>query len=187
MAHRRGVRIVRGTQPEHLKAFYRLHLQTRRRQGVPIQPWRFFETLGRTMFGQGLGFVLLAYHEEECLAGAVFLHWRGTLTYKYSASSMRGLPLRPNALLLSTAIRWGCEQGYRMLDFGKSHLGNSGLRAFKSGWGATEVPLTYSFLSSRPAESGRARLLPLLQAVIRHSPAFVCRAAGQLFYKHFGC
>jgi CelD/BcsL family acetyltransferase involved in cellulose biosynthesis len=100
---------------------------------------------------------------------------------------MRGLPLRPNALLLSTAIRWGCEQGYRMLDFGKSHLGNSGLRAFKSGWGATEVPLTYSFLSSRPAESGRARLLPLLQAVIRHSPAFVCRAAGQLFYKHFGC
>ncbi len=186
VAQKRGVRIERGERREHLEAFYRLHLQTRRRQGVPVQPWKFFDILGGLLIEPGLGFVLLAYKDDECLAAAVFLHWQRTLTYKYGASAVDSLNLRPNNLLFWTAIHWGCENGYTLFDMGKTDLANIGLRAFKSGWGAEEIPLVYSTLSSEPPRSITGMLLPVMQAVIRRSPALVCRVAGELLYKHFG-
>ena len=89
VAEKKGVHIEWGNQRKHLAVFYRLHLQTRRRQGIPIQPWRFFDLLGSGLIEKGLGFVLLAYKDAECLAAAVFLHWQHTLTYKYGASAQR--------------------------------------------------------------------------------------------------
>jgi len=186
VAQKRGVHIERGEKREHLKAFYRLHLRTRRRQGIPIQPWRFFDLLGSSLIEKGLGFVLLAYKDDECLAAAVFLHWQRTLTYKYGASAEKGLDLRPNNLLFWTAILWGCDNGYTRFDMGRTDLDNTGLRAFKTGWGADEMPLTYSVIGSAPPALGPGRPTRIARTVIRNSPGWVCRVAGELLYKHFG-
>ena len=186
VAEKKGVHIEWGNQRKHLEIFYRLHLETRRRKGMPIQPWRFFDILGSSMLEKGLGFVLLAYKDDTCLAAAVFLHWHGTLTYKFAASRLEGLSLCPNNLLLWAAIRWGCENGYVLFDMGRTDLNNTGLRAFKSGWGAQEAPLAYSALSAEPSRSMTGKLMPIMQTVIRNSPLWVCRATGELFYKHFG-
>ena len=185
-AQKRGVCIVWAQTREHLKVFYRLHVQTRRKQGVPVQPWRFFDILGSTLLEPGLGFVLLAYKDRECLAGAVFLKWRQTLTYKYGASCPDGLSLRPNHLLFGAAIHWGCTNGCTMLDMGRTDVANTGLREFKNRWGATEVLLTYSTLPAASRWRVPGRLMLGLQTVIRHSPLWVCRAVGTLFYRHFG-
>jgi lipid II:glycine glycyltransferase (peptidoglycan interpeptide bridge formation enzyme) len=185
VAQKRGVRIECGKERKHLELFYRLHLQTRRRQGIPIQPWRFFEILGSRLIEKGLGFVLLAYKDNECLAAAIFLHWQRTLTYKYGASDANGLNLRPNNLLFWTAIRWGCENGYALFDMGKTDLANIGLRAFKNGWGAEETPLIYSYLKAKTLRSKTGKLMPIVQTVIRHSPTWVYRVASELLYKHF--
>jgi len=186
VAEKKGVRIEWGDRPEDLDAFYRLHLETRRRQGMPIQPRRFFELLGSCLIEQGLGFVLSAHREDQCLAAAVFLNWQGTLTYKYGASSTDGLSLRPNNLLFWTAIQWGCDNGYTVFDMGRTDLANTGLRAFKSGWGAQETPLVYSASSSAAEHSVTDKVLPVVQAVLRNSPPWVCQATGELLYKHFG-
>jgi len=183
-ARKRGVRIVWGQERHHLREFYHLHLQTRRRQGIPVQPLRFFEFVG-ALIEQGLGFVLLAYKDYECLAAAVFLHWHQTLTYKYGASSVNGLRLRPNNLLFSAAMRWGCENGYTVFDMGKTDLRNTGLRTFKTRWGAEETPLIYSTLSSRRSRRENAKLEQVMCTIIRNSPTWVCRAAGELLYGHF--
>ena len=152
-ARKRGVQIRSGTELEDLKTFYRLHLETRSRQGMPVQPWSFFEAVRELVLNQGMGFILLAYKDQECLAAAMFLHWGDTLVYKYGASSMEGLRLRPNDLLFWEAIRWGSENGYSHLDFGRTDFDNSGLREFKSRWGAEETQLAYSF-STPIAEGG---------------------------------
>jgi lipid II:glycine glycyltransferase (peptidoglycan interpeptide bridge formation enzyme) len=186
VAEKRGVRVEWGDRRIHMQAFYRLHLQTRRRQGIPIQPWRFFDILTSDLIENGLGFILLAYKDDECLAAAVFLHWQHTLTYKYGASLGDGLNLRPNNLLFWTAILWGCENGFTLFDMGRTDLANTGLRAFKSGWGAAENPLAYSTPSVELSPSMAGKLIPIVQAVIRHSPLCVCRAMGEVFYKHFG-
>lgn len=185
-AEKKGVRIEWGKQREHLDTFYGLHLETRRRQGVPIQPRKFFDLLGSTIIQQGLGFVLLAYKDDQCLAAAVFLHWRHTLIYKYGASSTEGWNLRPNNLLFWTAIHWGCENGYTLLDLGKTELANTGLREFKDRWGAEERPLTYSTVSATPPHPADGKLGGVMRAVIQNSPPWVCEAAGALLYRHFG-
>jgi CelD/BcsL family acetyltransferase involved in cellulose biosynthesis len=132
----------------------------------------------------GNGFAILASSGREPIAGAIFLAWNGQLIYKYSASDSAYWKLRPTKLVLWSAIAWGCRHGYRLIDFGKTDVENSGLRDFKSSWGSTEVPLTYSYLGASPAPAGgfAARTAAWL---IRSSPPIVCRMIGELLYPHF--
>lgn len=182
-ATKAGVRIEQGTKLEHIAAFYQIHLETRRYQGTPIQPWHFFKGLVH-LFSQGLGFVLLAYHEDRCIAGAVFLHFQRILIYKYGASRRNALELRPNNLLFDYAIRWGCTHGYQVFDLGRTDVHNTGLRDFKSKWGAVETPLVYSTLPSSVRSTTNGWLNHRLQTLIRNSPPWVCRALGEILYRH---
>jgi len=186
IAQKRGITIEKGTDLRHLRIFYELHCQTRRRQGTPVQSWTFFELLGKRLLAEGLGFVLLAYLEHDCIAGAVFLHWNRTLTYKYGASTVSGLKLRPNNLIFWQAIQWGCANGYTTLDMGRTDNSNEGLRAFKSGWGADEMPLVYSMLSVSPPGAKLNKLEPIMKAVIQNSPIWVSKLVGKALYGHFG-
>ena len=180
------VQIKVGRNLEDMRTFYSLHLQTRRRQGVPIQPYHYFELLQKRLIEQGLGFVLLAYENRRCLAGAVFLHWNHTLTYKYGASTSEGLHLRPNHLIFWNAIQWGFKNGFTSLDLGRTSIDNRGLRDFKSRWGAQEIPLIYTSLAYEPQKAPNARLLEMMHVIIRKSPAWVCKLSGEILYKHFG-
>ncbi len=182
----RGVRIERGYDERFMKDFYFLHSLTRQRHGIPVQPWKFFELLTQKITQRGLGFILLAYKEDKCIAGAVFLNWNETLVYKYSASIETARQLHATDLILWTAIRWGCENGYLQIDLGRTDVDDMGLRAFKNRWGAEEIPLTYSILSQRPLLSSTSRMMSLVRIIIRKSPLWVCKLAGELFYKHFG-
>ena len=187
-AQSHGVHIKFGKELDDVKAFYSLHLQTRHRQGVPIQPYHFFELLHKNLIDQGLGFVLLAYEKEQCLAGAVFLHWNHTLTYKYGASRPDDLYLRPNHLIFWHAIQWGCNNGYTKLDLGRSSIENMGLRNFKSRWGAQETPLFYSSLPpkfNQISNHNFHNIMNMVRLVIQKSPVWVCRLSGEILYKYF--
>jgi CelD/BcsL family acetyltransferase involved in cellulose biosynthesis len=185
-ARKRGVRIEWGDQPEHLKIYYNLQLETRHRHGVPCQPCSFFNRLAKSIFQQGLGFVLLAYHKDECIAGVVFLHWKKHLIAKYAASKATAINLRPNNLLFWKGIEWGCNHGYYVLDFGRSKKANHGLCRFKRGWGAEERPLIYSTLSKRPIQTGEHFSHKIMHSLIRKTPSWVCRFTGEILYRHFG-
>jgi CelD/BcsL family acetyltransferase involved in cellulose biosynthesis len=176
-----------GADWEDMRLFYRLHLKTRQRLGVPIQPLRFFRLLWEQVIAPGMGFIILTYQESRLLAGAVFLHSNNTLVYKFGASDQQFWKLHPNNLLFWHAIRWGCEHGYSLLDWGRTDLDDEGLRHFKLGWGSTEQIVPYTVLSSRaPGLAAGGRLNRSLAKFIRHSPAWVCQMMGELFYSHFG-
>ncbi len=185
-ARREGLMTQRRTDIEALEAFFRLYVATRSRLGAPTQPRSFIRDL-RRLFAQDLGFVLLVTRGPETVAAAVFLHHAGTLTYKYGASDVRALPLRPNNLLFWEAIRWGCESGMDRLDLGRTDIGQEGLRAFKLAWGAEEQELVYTHLGAEPPRAadrgvaGRA-----LAAGLRRAPPIASRLAGEALYRHAG-
>jgi CelD/BcsL family acetyltransferase involved in cellulose biosynthesis len=184
-AEREGVTVRRGSSKDDLtQTFYELHLDTRHRLGVPIQPRRYFELMWERIIAPGRGFVLLAHANEIPIAGAVFLTWNGTITYKYSASRHEFWQLRPNNLVIWNAIRWGCENGFHTFDFGRTELGNEGLRSFKRGWGTAELPLTYSTLCGRAPTQAIGRAADMLRRPIQTMPAWFCRLIGELAYKH---
>lgn len=184
-AEREGVVVLRrGTSIEDLtRVYFDLHLETRRRQGVPTQPRRFFEHLWREMLEPGHGFLLLASVDGRPIAGGVFLTWKDTVVYKFGASSPRFWSLRPNNLLFWEAIRWSCEQGFRMFDFGRSDLANRGLRNFKDTWGTHESPLRYSVISDVVPRYLGPTLPRPISAAIRMSPTWLSRLLGELLYR----
>lgn len=187
-AAREGVTIREAKQPSDLtETFYNLHVATRRRQGVPVQPRRFFDLLWHRLLEPGLGFALIADLGGRAVAAAVFLAWNRTVIYKYAASDESSRWARPNHLLLWEAIRRSHETGAHTLDFGRSDAANDGLRRFKSGWGAHEEPLAYStFANDAPAPRAYSsrRLQRLLQETIRRSPPWVCRTIGAAAYRY---
>ncbi len=184
-ARREGVEVVRAADADALREFYRLHLATRRRQGVPTQPRRFVERF-EALFERSLGFVLLARVEGRTIAASVFLCFNGVLTYKYGASSRADLRHRPNHAIFAEAIRIGCEQGMHTLEMGRTDLDNEGLRAFKRGWGAREQILTYTLLSARPPRPALPRARRVLHTTISRTPALTGRMIGATLYRHFG-
>jgi CelD/BcsL family acetyltransferase involved in cellulose biosynthesis len=186
-AEREGLTVRLAARQEDLVGtFYRLHLRTRRRQGVPVQPRRFFRLLWEHAITAGLGSVLIVEASARPIAAAVFLAWNDTVIYKFGASDPDSLSLRPNHLLFWHAIRSACEQGYRWFDFGRTDIGHEGLRRFKLSWGAVEEPLVYAALGGRPgpASAGEGRAARLLGPVIRHGPLVLCRAFGETLYRY---
>jgi CelD/BcsL family acetyltransferase involved in cellulose biosynthesis len=184
-AERDGVEVVAASDEAALRTFYRLHVRTRRRQGVPTQPWRFIARFA-ALFEQQLGFVLVARAQGRPIAAAVFLAWGDVLTYKYGASDTSHLRLRPNNAIFMDAIQWGCEQGMRTLDMGRTDLGNEGLCAFKRGWGAREQELSYTYLRAPRERSRRSGVPRALGALISSTPPVTGRLIGAALYRHFG-
>lgn len=183
-AEQAEVAVRRGKTRADLDAFYHMHVLTRQRLGVPVQPKRFFDLLWQRLIEGGLGFLLIAYAGSVPIASAVFLVWNGTVIYKHSASDRAHWHLRPNNLILWRAIQWGCEHGCHTFDLGRSDLADEGLRGFKSGWGATEEALVYSTIGRKPPRPHGRGIERGLSLVIRHTPPLVCRAIGEVLYAH---
>lgn len=183
-ARRLGVVVERRHDVHAIDAFYELHLQTRRRQGVPTQSRAFIRSLV-SLFAQDLGFVAIARFEGRPVGAAIFLSAGRTLTYKYGASDQRFQHVRPNNLLFAEVIRWASDTGLAALDFGRTDAANEGLRAFKRSWGASEHALAYTYCGTPPARGGH-RMERVTAAVIRRSPKTVGRVVGTLLYPHAG-
>ena len=142
-AEREGVTTEILTSLSAVKEFYRLYCITRKHQGLPPQPWAFFESIHKHLISAGCGFVVLATFQGEIVAGAFFLHFGNNAIYKYAAWKREYQHLRANNLVIWKAIQWYCENGYKSLSFGRTDMGNEGLRRFKKGWGAVEYPIKY--------------------------------------------
>ncbi|MGA2540036.1 MAG: GNAT family N-acetyltransferase [Verrucomicrobiota bacterium] len=181
-----GLRIQIDHTMESVETYYRLHCRTRRRHGMPPQPWRFFANIQKYMLQPGRGFVASAWWENKPVAGAVFLHQGRQALYKFGASDYAFQHVRPNNLLLWEGIRQCAARGCERLHFGRTSLANEGLRRFKLGFGTREEQIKcckYDFRAGRfvrdvdRAEGWSNRVFALL-------PPRVLRLAGQLLYPH---
>ena len=77
------------------------------------------------------------------------------------------------------------QRGCRTLHFGRTELGNEGLRRFKRGWGAIEEVIPYRRFyraaAPKPAEK-KASALP--NFIFRRMPLPINGLAGALIYPH---
>jgi len=173
--------------PESVRTFYHLHCQTRRKHGLPPQPFSFFENIHRSVLSRGMGVVAVGRHGPTPTAAAMFFHLGRKAIFKFGASDPAFQHLRGNNLVMWKAIQWYCRKGYALLDFGRTSLDNGGLRRFKLGFGTEERRVDYfkydfrqgSFVADRDGPSGWATW------VFHLLPLPVCRMMGQLLYRHW--
>jgi hypothetical protein len=187
-AQKEGVTVEMGRSLEDLRDFYRLHCLTRKRLGVPPQPYRFFEKLHEHVISQGFGFTALARHGETVVAAVVCLHFGDHAVYKYGASDLKYQQLRANNLLFWEAIKRCAAEGFRYFSFGRTDLDNEGLLSFKDGWGGSRTDLKYyryDFATSGFTGNGDHNT-EIYRNLLRKLPVALLRALGKLAYRHMG-
>ena len=125
------------------EAFYQMYVRNMRDLGTPAHSARFLEHVVKAFPNSTR--VALVRHGGRVVAGTFLLLRDGTLTCGWGASLKEYLWCEPNDLLYWEVIRYGCEQGFRDIDFGRS-LAGSGNATFKKEWGATETCLEYRYI-----------------------------------------
>lgn len=188
-AEKSGVRVQIRHDIDAMRTYYRLHCITRRKHGLPPQPWSFFANLHRHLISKQLGFVAVASLDHDGrrpVAGLVILQFGHGAVYKYGASDMAHQECRATNLAMWMSIRHCAQLGCATLDFGRTSIDNEGLRRFKLGWGATESRLGYLKYSlqtqSYVADHDRAH--GWHTRLFRLVPGPVSRILGALLYPH---
>lgn len=181
----RGVYTEMGTEIDQLRSFYKLHTENRRKHGVPVQPWAYFQSLYDLLLMNGYGFLINAYKDGVCIAAGLFLYWNRNLMVKYSATSEAGRQFSAMNLVKWEAICWGCAHSMDTFDMGRTDITDQGLRTFKKNLGAEETLLAYSYIPERQSDTHMERIITICQAILQHSPLWVCRLTGELFYQYF--
>jgi hypothetical protein len=166
--------------------FYSLQRLTRRRHGLPPQPFKFFRNLQKYILAKGGGIIVLAQSGAKTVAGSIFLHTAQEAIYKYGASDEAMLELRGNDLVMWEGIKYYASRGFRTLHLGRTSIGHEGLRRFKLGWAAREHPIEYfkydlrrnAFVADRDDASGwHNRVFAAL-------PLSLSRLLGAVLYRH---
>jgi hypothetical protein len=181
-----GLKIEFSRDLEAIRAFHGLMCMTRRRHGVPPQPFSFFACVQRHVLAENQGWVVLARHNGLPVAGAVYFHFGKTVIYKYGASDEKFNLLRGNNLVMWEAIRRHAGEGFATLDFGRTALDNEGLRRFKLSWGTAERTIGYvrQELPSRRFRAARAPSAGWSTRIFRAVPGPILRLIGAVLYKH---
>jgi hypothetical protein len=187
-AQKEGVTVKVTQSLQGVQEFYRLHCLTRKRQGVPPQPARFFRKLFEHVIDKGLGFTALATHGDAVVAGIICLYFGDRAIYKYGASNIDFQHLRANNLVLWESMMRCARQGCRSFSLGRTDLDNEGLMSFKNGWGGSRTTLSYyryDFSASAFVSEPQRDLL-ICKTLLRKLPVALLRMVGTLAYRHIG-
>jgi len=182
-----GVQVKIQNTLESVKEYYRLNCITRKVHGLPPQPFYFFKKIHEHIISNKKGFVALAEHQNNVIAGAVFFQFNSQAIFKYGASDPRYLSLRPNNLVMWEAIKWHFQNGFKILNFGRTELKNKGLLQFKRGWGTEEEVLNYykynlkgnCFVTKKAGIKSSYDFFKIM-------PAPILRLTGNIFYRCVG-
>ena len=187
-SQREGVRVEMSTDARALAAYYRLHCLTRKRQGMPPQPWSFFRNIQAHLIDRGMGLVCLAHYRDRAIAGAVYFRHGERVLYKFGASDTTFQHLRANNLVMWEAISFYAGEGLAELCLGRTDIDNQGLRRFKSGWGAKEEMISYCsyHIPEESFISEAALVRPWQNRLMRTLPIPVLRSVGKLLYRRAG-
>jgi hypothetical protein len=103
---------------------------------------RRFETILRTLPKDTR--ICTVYWEDLPVAAGFLYGFRNMLEIPWASSDRRYKHLAPNMLLYSSVLKYACQQGFHVFDFGRSTPG-SGTFRFKEQWGAKPVPLRWHY------------------------------------------
>ena len=154
-----GIEIKVSNEKSSVEKFYAIHEQLRINKFNKLpQPKRFFNAIYSSFIDNDSGFFLEAWHKEKLLASWLILKHNETLYYKFGASDLRYLNMRPNDLLFRTLMQYGSENGFKTVDLGFSGASKSyeGLLRFKRKEGGEK--LNFYHLEYFPAGFDKSRL-----------------------------
>ena len=185
-ALKEGVRIEVSQDLSAMRDFFRLQCITRKRHGLPPQPFRFFENLHRRLIATHQGAIITARVEGLAVASSVYLVQGDIVHYKYGASDTHYQNARVNNLIMWTALERYAQQGFAEMHLGRNSLENQGLRRYKLSYGSNEGITNYHRLDLRTNTISQMTddVYGWHNRIFAALPIPLARLAGSLLYKH---
>jgi len=191
-AEKENVNIKIGCDIKDYRDFYELMVDTRKRQGSPPYPRKFFEALYGSFDSEKMC-LFQAFRNERLLGGIIMFYYGDRAIYAYGASvSDKSLMRsRPNELLFWKAILDAWEKGYSIFDFGITPFYNTTLLHFKSRWGVNTYKIFFTYFPNSPLkkkplinrESGYYRMA---SKILEQTPRPMIKILGPQLLKYFG-
>jgi lipid II:glycine glycyltransferase (peptidoglycan interpeptide bridge formation enzyme) len=185
------VEVLWAHDSSELEDFYRLLILTRKRNSLPVQPYSFIRSLWDVFFPANRLSIVLARKHGVAIAALLLLKHGDRVSAEFSVSDESFNALSPVHLLFWQAIIRSREDGFRILDFGRTSPRDKSLLDFKDRWGTEAVPLCHFY---HPAGSTKAtdkkeenwRYKMIRAALSLGQLDSVQKTIGSFCYRHLG-
>lgn len=144
IAQRKGLQIGSGANVDE---FYRLFLETAKRNGFKIRPKKYFEVLLDKLGSEGYAELLEARFENQVIAAEIVTYFDETASYLYGASANESRDTMAPYLLHLEAIRRAKQRGCNYYDLlavapeGEENHKYAGISRFKRQFGGRTVQI----------------------------------------------
>jgi hypothetical protein len=188
-----GVRTRPAETVGDLRIWYRIYLETMRRNVVPARPYRFFLALWELMRSTEMMRLLLAEQQTEAgariIGGHLFFTFGSTVTYAFGASRASDFALRPNDIIMGQAINDASMAGCKFVDLGEVPEGDDDLARFKTKWGAEPVRLYRYYFpdfadADHSSDKTEGSALVLARKIWTHLPLGMTSWLGDQIYTY---
>lgn len=166
--------------------FYEILARNYRDLGTPVFPRSFFRNL---LVNHGDCAQIMVVKTKEGVPTATILtfFYRDRVIPYYAGSLNEFRKLSPNDFKYWELMKYGCENGYRIFDFGRSKEG-AGSFDFKRHWGFEPEPLAYQYYLNgieelpnlSPTNPSYARKIEMWKKL----PFFASKSIGPLVAKY---
>jgi hypothetical protein len=188
-AIKQGLKLREAGTESDVRAWYRLYLETMRRNVVPPRPLRLFMAIWKNLAPRGLMRLRLAEQHDGCqrrlVAGSIFLSFGDTVWYAFTGMGDADLSLHSNDLILQDSISNACGTGARWFDLGEVAEEHPELARFKTKWGA-QPKNQYRYYSNEQTELDQAKSKSqtrrLFRSVWQQLPLEITARLGDLIY-----
>ena len=126
---------------EAFDEFYDVFAVNMRDLGSPVHSRAYFRAMLHELPGTAR-ILIVRDSPGRAIGAAICLFFRDTIMVPWVSSLREAFSLCPNFVLYWEVIRFGCRNGYRVLDLGRSFK-NAGTFEFKRQWGAEPYVLPW--------------------------------------------
>lgn len=187
-AQSQGIEIGPDDSQEGLEDFHRRLVALRKRLGLPIIPYRFFQSL-RASLSKDEFIQLVARRDGQRLGAVIGLRSQDVFHLEFAAGEPAARDQGVMQLLYWNAMEKARSLGCKEFSFGRTSIENTGLIAYKRHWDTTEEDLS-GISWSAGDRSGQNRLRTFVRPIAGWSlgrlPDPVCKSLGSLIYRHRG-
>ncbi len=186
-AEKKGLTFELDNSINGLKSFYSLYANLRKRLGLPILKFNFFESVYINLFKDNKVLIPLVKSNNFIIAAGFILKFKDTYYLEYTASDNSKLDLYPNHILFWEVIKIAIRDKAKYVDFGRTEISNNSLIAFKDKWNTKRKQLKYWQIGSKQ----KVKPLPgicksFIVKVNKHLPASLLKLQGKIIYKYNG-
>lgn len=164
--------------------FYRIFAENMKDLGSPFHSILFFDNIIKYFPSNSK--VLVVKADSKVIYSAFYLFYKDKMINSWSSSVKEKRDLYPTDFGIWKAIEFGCKNGYKYYDFGRSQKDSSNYE-FKRRWSATSEDLDYNYFlvksSKIPNTTSSSKKRQIFASVWRKVPMPIVSVIGPILRK----